>query len=105
MGIYIPSMTLPHKNELIVIRSSGGVEPIAMAFKAVIQFSPHEAQEVIEVPSHGRLIDADANIKAIDPCIENPEDEIAREFYKYAKSILNACPTIIPADPEGGADG
>lgn len=60
----------------------------------------------VEIPQrHGRLIDADANIKVLNACIEKPENDIARECYKYAKTFLNACPSIIQAASEGGTDG
>ena len=51
---------------------------------------------LIELPPHGRLIDADA-------LRSNMYDSLTKQFYINQKQI-EVAPTIIPADPEGGAD-
>ena len=91
MSIHISDVKLPPDDKMdlvLCIRHDGTV------------FNPWgtELGKAVELPPHGRLIDADANIKALNACIEKPEDDIARECYKYAKALLNACPPIIPAD-------
>ena len=53
---------------------------------------------LVEIPPHGRLIDADANIKILKKCAADPENDMARVCYNYAAALLDACPTIIPAE-------
>lgn len=53
---------------------------------------------LVPVPPHGRLIDADANIATLQKCEDDPESELAKICYGYAKKVIAACPTIIPAE-------
>ena len=56
---------------------------------------------LVEIPPHGRLIDADANIASLERCLQSPENELAEFSYLYARALLSECPTIIPASEEG----
>ena len=53
---------------------------------------------LVPVPPHGRLIDADANIATLQKCEDDPESELAKICYGYAKKVITACPTVIEAE-------
>ena len=46
-----------------------------------------------------RLIDADAIIKVMKKCAENPENAQALLCYRYTQKILEEAPTVEPASP------
>ena len=99
-GIYIKGMEMPTDNTILV-----RIFPASENGECYVQQLDIDGDVLAElwavpVPEHGRLIDAEANIKALKKCAAYPETEIARAFYNYAASILDACPTIIPADKE-----
>lgn len=54
---------------------------------------------LVPVPEHGRLIDADAAVVAIQYSIKVVHDGMPKILLDYAKRVFNATPTIIPADP------
>ena len=62
---------------------------------------------LIEVPPHGRLIDADAFEKHMSDTVMGDIRGYPYEgdTWDLAFSWLDHADTIIPADPEGGADG
>ena len=110
MSIIIPGMKMPTACIYCPFMvSRDGDDCILQSNEANASFLNWEQMKagcpLVELPSHGRLIDADANIKVLNACIEKPENDIARECYKYAKTLLNACPSIIQAASEGGVDG
>ena len=66
---------------------------------------------LIELPPHGRLIDADALRRTMyHEAFETDSpmqkwDSGCWIRYKLFERMEEAAPAIIPADPEGGADG
>lgn len=57
---------------------------------------------LVEVPPHGRLIDADALVKEVeDIAKELPSDSIGAERFKLFAEFITEMPTIIPASEEG----
>ena len=113
MGIYIPGIYMPDScdNCLICNRCEGNCD-ISDA-----DYLPNKRPDdcpLIELPPHGRLIDADAfaakYIAALPGGIDDLIDKSrAPEFLSQIQALLMdiaEAPTIIPADPkEGGADG
>jgi hypothetical protein len=69
----------------------------------------NKAFEAIELPPHGRLIDADAMERMFADIDNAPYSGFDGEdpFYSAgdAVQIIRLAPTIIPAATEGGADG
>lgn len=94
MGIYIPDVKLPqdkkYKWDLVLHISYDGT--VRSPWGNLITDG-----KAIELPPHGRLIDADA-------LRSNMYDSLTKQFYINQKQIEDAL-TIVPADPEGGADG
>ena len=82
MSLLIKGFDLPKdRTTTIIITTKGCV------------FTPFGMVEAIEIPPHGRLIDADALM----------ESEFGGEPYKGSvKRVLIQAPTIIPADKESG---
>ena len=75
----------------------------------------YKKYQAIELPPHGRLIDADAimdgwmNLREATKYGNKTKEELEHSYstmmmYEIADAIEDA-PTIIPADPEGGSDG
>ena len=90
MSIYIKNLNKPVGDEVIVLMPDG-----AALLKGYPQ--PLETMEIIEVPQHGRLIDADALIvDLMDRGIEGLQTD---DFCEVQQAIDNA-PTVIPADKE-----
>lgn len=56
---------------------------------------------LVELPPHGRLIDADAVQETVLKLVEGGWD-ITRNDYKRMDGILFECPTIIEAEGEDG---
>lgn len=63
---------------------------------------------LIEVPPHGRLIDADEVMRSVNMAEENGrklnpnyDREWVRHCIGYARLVLETSPTIIPADKDG----
>ena len=90
-GIYIPGMEMPKDGEkLYMIAFSDG--------KACASYKPFEWHEVVSVPPHGRLVDADR--------LGMTDFEIVMcngDYKELAKMILEKienAPTVIPASEE-----
>lgn len=79
-GIYIKDMEMPTRQVLAVINPDGLVEILNNDNILIEEF------QAIQVPPHGRLIDADALAKNVTGAIYHSE--------------LRAAPTIIPAAEE-----
>jgi hypothetical protein len=98
-GIYISGMEMPTEGFVeIIIRDDGTVQQTGQSYRidGTDYYTPYVGEmpvmyEVIPVPDHGRLIDADA---LCDGLVNNHPVAI------HAKSA----PTIIPADREDGAE-
>jgi len=108
MGIYIPNMKMPDSCFSCPLSTSGFMElslfctqtgnhmNAARAESERLRFCP-----LIEVPAHGRLIDADAleenAQKRLLICSKN--DNQFQKPYEVMRAIDNAS-TVIPADKE-----
>jgi len=94
MGIYIKGMEMPKEGAraFTIVFSDG---------KAAISVEPFEWHEVIPVPDHGRLIDADDKINQLKTLIEQVPRPFQEVLYQYAIDLLERCPTVIPASEEG----
>ncbi len=53
---------------------------------------------LVEIPPHGRLIDADAAVVAIQNSIEVVHDGMQKILLDYAQKMFNATPTIIESE-------
>ena len=97
-GIYIDRFEIPigHNEATFGIDADG--HPLCIVYTE--NAASPEIYDVIPVPDHGDLIDADANINTLKKCSDSPESETTKLLYDYASRILEACPTIIPADKE-----
>lgn len=87
MGLYIKGLRLPKKGRYtsFTVYSDGRV---------VYKFGGDHAGQAVEVPAHGRLIDADA---LIDDIRRHSESYFADDF---AHEWVDKAPTIIPAEEE-----
>ena len=108
MGIYIKGMEMPKDDvtaycEIIISNNYIG--------NGCIQMLAHDAQtneligEAIELPPHGRLIDADALIEAVPPTNVDIFENCRRcELLDQEQVIdlINDAPTIIESEGEDG---
>ena len=64
----------------------------------------HSDCPLIEVPPHGRLIDADELLNAIKKAWEDDSEiaDVYKEDYAAVSDWLYTAPTIISADKDGG---
>lgn len=86
MSIYIKDMNLPKEKTVCLL-----VSPDGQAF-VKSESGQEEKYQLMPIPNHGRLIDADAalaNREEIDYWCYDLSD--LPEYFEY-------CPTIIPAD-------
>lgn len=60
----------------------------------------HDDCPLVEIPPHGRLIDADAAVVAIQNSIEVVHDGMQKILLDYAQKMFNTTPTIIPAEED-----
>ena len=82
-----------------------------LVFKAHPQGEDHRPDycPLVELPSHGRLVDADAVMLHIQDYIEEYDDDLSDSGYhsekwcamKEAEMVINDAPTIIEAEEEG----
>lgn len=100
MSVYIKGMEMPEKDGVWTLRiwGNGQVERLEGYHSFLLS-----GVKAIPVPSHGRLVDADALIRRIyDAAKQQPE--IADLYEDEADSMiawLKTAPTIIPADKDG----
>ena len=109
MSLYIPGLNLPPKGEkrLALFIGSDGVVDV---YRSVGEATPYLESyvletEAIEVPPHGRLIDADAlDTKFLQ---DGFSKAITRRksmlTYGDARQYVHSAPTIIPEDKDGDA--
>ena len=107
MGLYIPGMKMPPKGKrlFVAVNGCGDVYLITSGAEIITKYQP--SVKAVELPPHGRLIDADA--------LENEGADVHQDIeycgyiedtiYGYSHEMIENAPTIIPADPEGGSDG
>lgn len=97
---------MPTNGEVIVIKPNGQAILYAdgdVAFLDDPRRIYKTIYKTIELPPHGRLIDADAflarNAYFADREFVNPK------YDDTLKDLVDAADTVIPADPEGGGSG
>lgn len=104
MGIYIPGMTMPPRGKVKML----------VLFDDGVLLDNEDGQNqwrAIELPPHGRLIDADALRRTMYHEAFETDTPMQRWDsgcwirFKLFERMEEAAPTIIPADPDGGADG
>lgn len=84
VGVYIKGMEMPTFRDAYVAIVIYGNGTIRSVHGYVI-----DGATAVPVPSHGRLIDADALIKKIPV--------VSYEIYENTRALLENAPTIIPA--------
>lgn len=96
-GVYVKGFQLPEKNDLyyVKVECEPGKNPVATIWrKDLLGEMSFGAFEVIPVPDHGRLIDADELKKK-----HHWTDDFYETEYVEVEDI-DAAPTIIPASEE-----
>ena len=88
MGVYIPNMEMPTEGKLINIYPDGCW---------CNAFDNDAYGSVIELPPHGRLIDADALMEKVEH-----DTPLSTVFEKTMRWYLQKAPTIIEAEGEDG---
>ena len=103
MGIYIHGISMPKDGECVVVFPGGVVQKYKAGGIAFFEYQGRTEETVaVQLPPHGRLIDASEKVTVhYDEYIkkEMTIDELLRCGWIESKA-----PTIVPADPEGGAD-
>ena len=88
MSLYIPGCDLPKKKQKnLVVFPNGVVKEVAYGIPCY---------EAIELPPHGRLIDADALMQKYERLIK--QGDISPRSGAYVKVFLADAPTIIEAE-------
>lgn len=104
-GIYIPGMKIPKEPGAHSIRLFVREDGTASIW-GLEEYIPHEPLEVILVPDHGRLIDADVLRQMMyHEAFETDSpmqkwDSGCWIRYKMFELMIEAVPTVIPADTD-----
>ena len=110
MSVYIKGMEMPKScHECPLVDTLMTCPCMKMPGKdfwdsVLLEFARHEDCPLINVPDHGRLIDADA---LIDKIAENMDKARKADNYDWwdkctgAWDFIMPAPTIIPADKDG----
>ena len=88
MGIYIPGIEMPIAGMSIEI-----AENVDGKVYARLGYGLDDWHEVISVPAHGRLVDADALMGRIEH-----DTPLSSTFEKIVRRYIEDAPTIIPAE-------
>ena len=100
MSIYIKGMEMPENCTVCPIRSWNGEDDICPFSKVEALSIGRQAKcPLVEIPPHGRLIDADELFQLLDGGYDVDMDELPETKAALLEMIANA-PTIIPADKE-----
>lgn len=90
MSVMIKGMKMPKdKPSRIVLNPNGQL--------FVDHGTWYKEYEAVEIPPHGRLIDADALIKLLDNCMF-PSDMVTTRAVSMARNWLIDAPTIIESE-------
>lgn len=107
MGVYIKGMEMP-KSCWHCEFCRDGLDEYAQHYDYCValdmnilisQTERHENCPLVEVPKHGRLIDADALIKLLDNCMF-PSDMVTTRAVSMARNWLKESPTVIESEGE-----
>ena len=109
-GIYIPGMEMPpchfKTSECYHVHGSWVVYPDGTSKLHIMVDSYDYTVDVVPVPDHGRLIDADALIEAMARmlpwAIVDPTANAFLDGLSAAYGAIQSAPAIIPADKEAG---
>ena len=97
MSVYIKGMEMPRTGLYLISvdNTDGKDKTVITAMKANDKSGMNiiGSYELIPVPYHRRLIDADALASMYDP---------NEDFGKSVRDMIEDCPTIIPAEKESG---
>lgn len=96
MSILIKGMKMPKDGECIVIASHGTAYKYELGDVVMYGDAYNETAEAIELPPHGRLIDADAFNRNIANLGMKYDPFMAAGVIAF----VNDASVIIPADPE-----
>lgn len=91
MGIYIPGIEMPIAGMSIEI-----AENVDGKVYARLGYGLDDWHEVISVPEHGRLVDADALMGRIEH-----DTPLSSTFEKIVRRYIEDAPTVVPASEEG----
>lgn len=104
MSILIPGMKMPKYGDCVVVFSDGDVR----TFKAgLVVFTGREFEaenKAVELPNHGDLIDRD-HLSAVGYTGTEGLDDTFDNGVAWTLEYIDKLTPVIPADPEGGADG
>ena len=100
MGIYLPNMEMPRKNDytIAIVYGDGVVTEYHEDYWIRGADGEKQLGIAVPVPPHGRLIDADDFLELCSAYAVTPSDD---EFCKRLEYALTRAATIIPAS-EGG---
>ena len=94
MGVYIKGMEMPKRDATFLVHVNGDVIDITAPRKYGEDYHREKMlYKLIEVPPHGRLIDADAVTEAVEL-----DDLSTLIEVMHFKDVLRDVPTILPAD-------
>lgn len=102
MSILIKGMEMPKQGRVTLQIGADGA--VYVVNKCEITAEKYEKNfEVLEVPPHGRLIDADALMKSINDAREKDPliADVYVDDYVIVSDWLRNTPTIIPSDKDG----
>lgn len=103
MGVYIPDMEMPKRGHTVTLTITGGGEAVVRYYDCKPQLTVPIVYKAVPVSPHGRLIDADAFEK--DNSYFWGRDFINTKYEDCLCDLVNAAPTIIPADPAKEREG
>ena len=111
MGVYIKSMEMPTSCFYCPFRRKINPDDIQClvtrdvfeeTFAGTIEMRNRGFCPLVEIPPHGRLIDADALLKLIDSCMF-PSDMVTTRAVSMATNWIKEAPTVTTADKDGEA--
>ena len=104
MSILIKGMEMPQDIREAIIITRGGKASRIRAGRIIIEGSVEETNVAIELPSHGRLIDAEAMNKRLKDAADSEWNKKAGTSWSHAYeeviAFVEELPTIIEADKD-----
>ena len=105
MSVLIKGMEMPKKTYAycMLIKDIDGSVQLYVCTKNSEEMSEWEKYDLLPVPPHGRLIDADALVKVLKRCSEDDWNKEAIPFswsyaYECEIDVVDGMPTIIEAE-------
>ena len=101
MDVLIKNLELPKEDNVFLVINPDGKVEIQVGWNGDIPiYGVAEGIEAIEVPSHGRLIDADEELYQLSTSFFPQDMETTKLVARYRRWIKNA-PTVLEASDEG----